>query len=249
MRPLLARRRPAADRARHAALGRRGAAARRAAAAHRARDRLRPGRRSARGSPGTRRTRGSSRTRRRARSPGTGSTPRGGTVLHGDAGVIPWGPTYDVVCAFEVLEHIADDAGGPGRWVKHVRKGGHVVLSVPEDPDRFGPSDVQVGHYRRYTEESLRELLTGAGLEVPGGQHYGWPLGYLLEAAVPSRAAGAPRTARPDRGWRRRSHRAGLRPGGAPARRGPVRRRTGSPDRQGHRPGRRRPPPALTLLP
>jgi SAM-dependent methyltransferase len=110
-------------------------------------------------------------------------TPRGGTVLHGDSGVIPWGQTYDVVCAFEVLEHIEDDGAALRGWVKHVRKGGHVVLSVPEDPDRFGPSDVQVGHFRRYTEETLRAVLTGAGLEVTQVQHYGWPLGYLLEAA------------------------------------------------------------------
>jgi SAM-dependent methyltransferase len=108
---------------------------------------------------------------------------RGGTVLTGDAGVIPWGQTWDVVCAFEVLEHIEDDAAALRTWTKHVRKGGHVVLSVPEDPDRFGPSDVQVGHFRRYTEDSLGEVLTGAGLHVTTLQHYGWPLGYLLEAA------------------------------------------------------------------
>lgn len=108
--------------------------------------------------------------------------PRGGTVLHGDAGVIPWGRTYDVVCAFEVLEHLADDAGALTRWVGHARKGGHVVLSVPEDPDRFGPSDVHVGHYRRYTEDSLRAVLADAGLDDIRLLHYGWPVGYLLEA-------------------------------------------------------------------
>lgn len=109
--------------------------------------------------------------------------PRGGTVLHGDSGVIPWGRTYDVVCAFEVLEHMEDDAAALGRWVVHARKGGHVVLSVPEDPDRFGPSDVHVGHYRRYTDESLRAVLAGAGLDDIRLVHYGWPVGYLLEAA------------------------------------------------------------------
>jgi SAM-dependent methyltransferase len=115
-------------------------------------------------------------------------TARGGAVLHGDSRVLPWGSTYDVVCAFEVLEHIEEEAAALRAWVSHTRKGGHVLLSVPEDPDRFGPSDVQVGHYRRYTEESLTEALAGAGLEVVSVQHYGWPLGYLLEA-VSHRAA------------------------------------------------------------
>jgi SAM-dependent methyltransferase len=109
--------------------------------------------------------------------------PRGGTILHGEAGVIPWGRTYDVVCAFEVLEHVEDDAGALAGWVKHVRKGGHVVLSVPEDPGRFGPADIHVGHYRRYTEDTLRAVLVGAGLDDVRLVHYGWPVGYLLEAA------------------------------------------------------------------
>ena len=109
--------------------------------------------------------------------------PHGGSVLHGDWGVIPWGRTYDVVCAFEVLEHMPDDAAALRGWVKHARKGGHVVVSVPEDPDRFGPSDVHVGHYRRYTEESLRSVLEGALLDSVELVHYGWPVGYLLEAA------------------------------------------------------------------
>jgi SAM-dependent methyltransferase len=115
-------------------------------------------------------------------------SPRGGTVLHGDSRILPWGSMYDVVCAFEVLEHIEDERAALRAWVSHTRKGGHVVLSVPEDPDRFGPSDVQVGHFRRYTESSLTAALTEAGLEDVQVQHYGWPLGYLLEA-VSHRAA------------------------------------------------------------
>jgi SAM-dependent methyltransferase len=114
--------------------------------------------------------------------------PLGGTVLHGDAGVLPWGRTYDVVCAFEVLEHIEDDVGALRTWLTHLRKGGHVVVSVPEGPERFGPSDVQVGHHRRYTEQTLVELLEAAGLGVERVVHYGWPLGYLLER-VSNRAA------------------------------------------------------------
>jgi SAM-dependent methyltransferase len=130
-------------------------------------------------------------------------TPRGGTVLHGDAGVLPWGTTYDVICSFEVLEHIPDDAGALRTWIKHVRPGGHVVVSVPEGPERFGPSDVQVGHQRRYTATDLEDLLTGAGLVDVRVQQYGWPLGYLLEAASNRAAAkavadGATATSGPD---------------------------------------------------
>ncbi len=122
--------------------------------------------------------------------------PRGGTVLHGDATALPWGKQFDVVCAFEVLEHIEDDGAALRTWLGHLRRGGHVVVSVPEGPERFGPSDVQVGHYRRYTEDSLRAVLTGAGLAVTEVVHYGWPLGYLLER-VSNRAAGRASEDRP----------------------------------------------------
>jgi cyclopropane fatty-acyl-phospholipid synthase-like methyltransferase len=37
--------------------------------------------------------------------------PRGGRVLNGIHEVVPADTTYDLVCAFEVLEHIDDDKG------------------------------------------------------------------------------------------------------------------------------------------
>jgi SAM-dependent methyltransferase len=107
--------------------------------------------------------------------------PLGGTVIHGDHTAVEGGP-FDVVCAFEVLEHIEDDAAALDQWLPLVRPGGHLLLSVPADPERFGPSDVLVGHYRRYTAEQLEERLARAGAVEVSVAHYGWPLGYLLDA-------------------------------------------------------------------
>ncbi len=106
--------------------------------------------------------------------------PRGGTVLAGDHTVAP-DSDYDLLCAFEVLEHIDDHEAALAAWVRLVRPGGHVLLSVPAWPDRFGPSDTKVGHFRRYTPEQLAATMTGAGLEAPVTTLYGWPLGYALE--------------------------------------------------------------------
>jgi SAM-dependent methyltransferase len=108
-------------------------------------------------------------------------TPLGGVVVHGDHNKVPPG-SYDLVCAFEVLEHIADDAAALADWVPLVRPGGHLLLSVPADPTRFGPFDVRVGHYRRYTAEQLRERLADAGAVDIDVKHYGWPLVALLDA-------------------------------------------------------------------
>ncbi len=108
--------------------------------------------------------------------------PLGGTVLQGDQHAVPAGSSYDLVCAFEVLEHLEHDAEMLGVWAGFVRPGGHLLISVPAWPDRFGPMDTHAGHYRRYTPAGLDGLLVAAGLEPVSTQVYGWPLGYALEA-------------------------------------------------------------------
>jgi len=104
----------------------------------------------------------------------------GGVVLKGTHRLAPPGP-YDLVCAFEVLEHLEDDACALADWAALVRPGGHLMLSVPAWPERFAPTDVRSGHFRRYSPQGLAELVTVAGFEVPRTTVYAWPLGYALE--------------------------------------------------------------------
>ncbi len=108
-------------------------------------------------------------------------TAHGGTVIHGDHNKVPEGKQYGLVCAFEVLEHISDDAAALAEWVPLVKPGGHILLSVPADPTRFGPSDTLAGHFRRYTAEELTARLTEAGCTDVRIIHYGWPLAYILD--------------------------------------------------------------------
>jgi SAM-dependent methyltransferase len=136
--------------------------------------------------------------------------PRGGTVLDGDHRAVPDGTHYDVVCAFEVLEHLDDDAAMLAVWASSVRPGGHLLVTVPAWPERFGPMDVTAGHLRRYTPEQLTALLRGAGLEPARISLYGWPIAYVLErirntvdavalAREPAAVGTAERTARSGR--------------------------------------------------
>jgi len=105
-----------------------------------------------------------------------------GRVLLGDeADVLPDSAKFDVVCAFEVLEHLEDDAAALRQWSSRLRPGGMLLVSVPAWQRRYSIWDEHVGHFRRYDIDVLTERLAGAGLESRSIA-YGWPLSYLLEA-------------------------------------------------------------------
>jgi SAM-dependent methyltransferase len=90
---------------------------------------------------------------------------------------------YDAVLAFEVLEHLPDDAAALAQWRGLVRPGGWLLVSVPGGRARLRPADDRVGHVRRYTRSSLASVLDGAGLVDAAVASCGFPLGYALQLA------------------------------------------------------------------
>ena len=89
---------------------------------------------------------------------------------------------FDLVCAFEVLEHLEDDETALRRWQRHLRPCGTLMISVPAGSHRFGATDEKAGHYRRYDREDLAAKLERSGLGDVEVVAYGFPLGYALEA-------------------------------------------------------------------
>jgi glycosyltransferase involved in cell wall biosynthesis len=88
---------------------------------------------------------------------------------------------FDLICAFEVLEHIEDDAAALKEWAGLLRADGWLLLSVPAYQRRYGPADELVGHFRRYDPGAMTALLASSGFTQIQMRHYGFPLGYLLE--------------------------------------------------------------------
>jgi len=103
-----------------------------------------------------------------------------GRVINGVVPEIP-DSEFDLLVAFEVLEHLEDDHETLMSWSKWVRPGGHIMVSVPADPDRFDACDRLVGHVRRYSRDSLRDLFENAGHGMIAIETWGMPAGYLLE--------------------------------------------------------------------
>ena len=104
-----------------------------------------------------------------------------GEVILGDpAEELPDSELFDLVCAFEVLEHLEDDQGALRQWAARVRPGGMLLVSVPAWQRRYTIWDELAGHFRRYDMDVLTQRLAEAGLEARSIA-YGWPLSYLLE--------------------------------------------------------------------
>ncbi|CAM3515424.1 class I SAM-dependent methyltransferase [Stackebrandtia soli] len=73
---------------------------------------------------------------------------------------------YSTVVAYNVLEHIHDQAEALASVRRLLRPGGAVVLIVPAFEFAMSAFDRRIGHHRRYRKASLTRVLTEAGLTV-----------------------------------------------------------------------------------
>lgn len=98
-----------------------------------------------------------------------------------ETGAADWGNRFPLVMAFEVLEHIEDDAAALAQWTSWLAPGGTLLLSMPAHPRQWNAADVWAGHYRRYRKHELERLIAGAGLRLEHIECFGYPLGNLTE--------------------------------------------------------------------
>ena len=110
---------------------------------------------------------------------------------------LPADERFDLVCAFEVIEHIDADREALASWAARLRPGGTLLISTPSGPDRMGAADEIAGHFRRYSAEGLAAMATDCGLVDVRVTHVGYPMGYLLEKV--RNTVAARRLARADR--------------------------------------------------
>jgi SAM-dependent methyltransferase len=67
---------------------------------------------------------------------------------------------FDVICLFDVLEHVDDDVGALA-WVdRHLEEQGTVFLTVPAFPSMWSHWDDTVHHKRRYMRDDLVERVS-----------------------------------------------------------------------------------------
>ena len=74
--------------------------------------------------------------------------------------------TFDLVTAFDVVEHMDDDLAGLSEMRRVLRPDGRVLLFVPTFMFLWGLQDDVSNHRRRYRLSELRRVLERAGFEI-----------------------------------------------------------------------------------
>lgn len=101
----------------------------------------------------------------------------------------------DTVLSINVLEHIEDDELALVQISRVLSPAGRLILVLPAHSFLFGTMDKAIGHFRRYTLNSLQEKLSRAGFVVRLHRYInpigalGWFVNArLLRRKVPPRA-------------------------------------------------------------
>lgn len=81
-------------------------------------------------------------------------------------------PRFDLVCMFDVLEHIEDDRAALAAAAAHLKPGGRLLLTVPSYQWMWGPHDEHLHHKRRYDRRSLADRCADVGLDLHHLTHF-----------------------------------------------------------------------------
>jgi SAM-dependent methyltransferase len=97
---------------------------------------------------------------------------RGARPLRAAGSALPFADgSFDLVCLFDVLEHLADDSAALVEVARVLRPGGLCFLSVPAWPLLFAENDRVAQHHRRYRRGALARQCARAGLVVERNTH------------------------------------------------------------------------------
>lgn len=103
-----------------------------------------------------------------------------------DACQIPYRDEFDLIGAFDVIEHIDDDALALAQIYQACTPGGGLILTVPQHRWLWSSTDDYAHHKRRYTRAELMAKIRAAGFEIEYVSSF---ISLLLPAMLASRIA------------------------------------------------------------
>lgn len=83
-----------------------------------------------------------------------------------DARQIPFKDEFDIVGAFDVIEHVEEDETVLKQMFKACKPGGGLIVTVPQHPWLWSPLDTWSHHKRRYTRNELTGKIRKAGFHI-----------------------------------------------------------------------------------
>jgi SAM-dependent methyltransferase len=83
---------------------------------------------------------------------------------------------FDLVIAFEVLEHFQEDLICLMKWNSLLKREGILLFSVPAHRRHWTRNDERAGHARRYEKNELQKKLKAAGFRITDFWCYGFPV-------------------------------------------------------------------------
>ncbi|MGA7966706.1 MAG: methyltransferase domain-containing protein [Gammaproteobacteria bacterium] len=99
---------------------------------------------------------------------------RGARAAVGLVSAMPFAASaFDFVCAFDIVEHVEDDAAALAELARVTAPGAPFLLSVPLHESAWTPFDDFVGHRRRYEPRNLEAKLARYGFRVERSAVYG----------------------------------------------------------------------------
>lgn len=87
-------------------------------------------------------------------------------LLQMDARKLPFEAEFDVVAAFDVIEHISEDEQVLKNFHRAIRPGGGCLITVPQHQWLWSPVDEAACHQRRYSSRELHTKVEAAGFRV-----------------------------------------------------------------------------------
>ena len=88
------------------------------------------------------------------------------TFFQMDACNIPYKNEFDVIGAFDVIEHIEEDEIVLSQILRAVKSGGGIILTVPQHLWLWSKGDEIACHKRRYSKKELAAKVENAGFHI-----------------------------------------------------------------------------------
>ncbi len=111
----------------------------------------------------------------------------GATAVLGLVAALPLpDAAFDLVCALDIVEHVADDDGALAELARVAAPDASLLVSVPLHASRWNAFDDFVGHYRRYEPSEFVAKLAAYGFAVEQSGVFGMQprSSRLLDVAV-----------------------------------------------------------------